>query len=293
LELVEQARAIQSSGRREWLPHLRLFSAVAATTVAAVVLTLAGLSMIGRFGTSPNGGPATLAELDTAIASATDVLARSPGFESEHFGYVGDRLSTAVWVEWRANGDQAVLQIVDLDVAAAGWLASPSAAPASTGRDLASTAWIKVDDLLYGATETARGEDRSWSVATPPPGPLAFAVTLATERDPQRPEVDAAEANVHRSPTPDGGNIWTLATTDPVSRAVYTWRIDADGALTSFSFEDPSPAQLNELSTSGVTSARIEFRVLTDPRPIQAPEVGSQLSLEEDFHLPADFPLHR
>lgn len=163
------------------LRSLTPIPAVAATVMIATVLTAIGLGMVQPFVATAPDETATMEELDAAVTSAIEALVESPGVEGVQLGYIDEFLSGAVWFDFRPNGDVAVVQRVDVDVAQTAWWLNPTQGPPATGRNIATTAQVLVDDAFYEAALTNGQPDGGWSVAdrdAAPSGPLAFGLGL-------------------------------------------------------------------------------------------------------------------
>jgi hypothetical protein len=266
-------------------------SAIAATLVVAVAVIALALVVVPPFvGTAPDR-VATLEELEAALESAADALADSPGVEGRQESYIDDQLSSAVWFDWRQNGDVVVVQRIDRDVTESGWWLDPGQAPPAVGRNVETSIRAFVGDDFYEATLSNGEPVGGWSVGDrgDAPGggdaPLALGVAILTRDDfiglPDEGEVTRTDAS-------GGGAVWTLTASEDGSPAVQRWRIGPDGTLRGWSWrrlEAPSALDANP-----VTSTEIDFTPLHDPEPIGQPDAEASPSTE-GFGIPDDFPL--
>lgn len=274
---------------------LRSISAVAATVVIATALTAVGLGLAQPFLATPPDDTATIEELDQAITSAIEALVESPGVEGVQLSYIDEHLAAAVWFDSRPNGDVAVVQRRDLDVAETGWWLNPTGGPPATGRNIVTTVWVLAGDAFYQATLRNGQPEDGWSVTgrdAAPRGPLSYGLLILTEEDYPFPLglVPTGDEEVTHEGSPDGGSVWTVTAPYRDGSAVVRWHIRPSGELESWSFELVGVSPLLEAGTGPTTSGRIEFMPLSDPDPISAPDVEADLDLSQ-FDLPGDFPL--
>lgn len=297
---VNAIPAVTPERGRAWrrLRSLIPTPAIAATVVIAIVLTAIGLGMVQQFvATAPDetanpAETATMEELDQAVTSAIEVLVQSEGVEGVQLGYIDEYLSGAVWFDSRPNGDVAVVQRVDVDVAQSAWWLNPTEGPPATGRNITTTVRVLVGDAFYEATLTNGQPDDGWSVSdrdAAPRGPLAFGLGLLTEED-YRFGLPTDDGEVTHAESPAGGRIWTLTAPYQDGNAVQRWHIRSGGELGSWSSELVGVSMPLGLDTDPTTSARIEFTPLSDPDPINAPNVEADPDLGE-LDLPEDLPL--
>lgn len=272
---------------------------VAATVVIAAVLTAIGLGLLqpGFFGTPAEDpvttdDPVTMEELEAAVDSAVEALVEAPGVEGYQEGYIDEYLSGASWFDSRSNGDVVVVQRTDVDVAQTAWWLNPSEGPPATGRNIATTVRVLVGDSFYEAISTSGQGDARWSVTDRDAArrvPLTLGLVLLSGDD-RMFGLPAADGEVTRERSTDGGSVWTVTVPERDGEGIQRWHIRPTGELASWSWELVGVSEPAELESDPTTSGRIEFTLLADPDPIDAPDTEEVLDLTE-FALPDDFPL--
>lgn len=263
-------------------------------TLGALALIIIALVVIRPFeGTDPAGDVSTVDDLDASVASALGELAGSPGVEGLQTSYVGGHLASAVWFDYRANGDVAVVQRVDRDVLESGWWLGPSDAPPAVGQNIVTTLRVLVDESFYEATLEGGEVQGAWSVVdrdAAPPGPLALGVLFLTEET-NRLAIPIDDGDVQRTDVPGGGIVWSSTAPIEGGIAVQTWDINPDGTLDSYTWQligaDPPLASGDD----PVTGGRIDFRRVDEPEPIAAPDVDAAPD-PAALRLPPGVPLN-
>lgn len=275
------------------LKSLAAMPVVAVTVVVATVVTAIGLGLVqpGFFGTPPDD-TVTMEELEAAVDSAVEALVEAPGVEGYQEGYIDEYLSGASWFDYRSNGDVVVVQRTDVDVAQTAWWLNPSEGPPATGRNIATTVRVLVGDSFYEAISTSGQGAARWSVTDRDAArrvPLTLGLVLLSGDDRMfgRP---AADGEVTRERSTDGGSVWTVTVPERDGEGIQRWHIRPTGELASWSWELVGVSEPAELESDPTTSGRIEFTLLADPDPIDAPDTEEVPDLTE-FALPEDFPL--
>ena len=103
---------------------------------------------------------------------------------------------------------------------------------------------------------------------------------------------DAVEASLEK--TTDDGSVWTLEHEHEAGDFVLVYGVHPDGYLRSFSVTrsdrgDPAETTTTRLpEPSSPVSVTVQFRVLSEPEPIQPPEPGTVFDPSE-FDLPDGF----
>lgn len=251
---------------------------VVVLSLAALALLIIALVIVRPFeATDPAGDASTVDELDASLASALGELAESSGVEGLQTSYVEGHLASAVWFDYRANGDVAVVQRVDRDVLESGWWLGPSDAPPAVGENIVTILRVLVDDSFYEATLEGGEAQGAWSTVdreAAPPGPLALGVLFLTEET-NRLAIPIDDGDLQRTDVAGGGSVWSSTSPIEGGIAVQTWDINPDGTLDSYTWEligaDPPLGSGDD----PVTGGRIDFRRVDEPEPIAAPDVDA------------------
>jgi hypothetical protein len=273
----------------------------AAAFAGAVALVVALAILLGG---GPNVGPepsrsllvaepASVEELRDALDNATERLREAPSVQGLQTAHTRQYLATATWFDYRANGDQVVIQRQDTDITMTGWWMDPNGDPPAVGERLLTSIWVFTDDSFYF------GDGGEWQVAdrrdSPPvvsfgPGILSGQIDPLQPLEGLTPRLpDPDDGSVSSRPTADGDRVWTLTMPYRDGTAASTWRIDSTGALRSWSWDlmdvSPDPEVGNF-----TTSSRLEFTPLQDAEPILPPDTES-VPDPADLGLPTDFPM--
>lgn len=272
---------------------------LAAVAAAGAVVALAIVALVARpggDGADPVGSPepASVAELRGAVESAFSALDTADGVEGVSEESIDGYVSGKVWFTTRPNGDSAVVQQTDLDVAETAWWLTSSEPPAA-GVRVRTTAWVVADGSWYEAVDSAR-RSRSWREhEDPPPGSLALGLALLAEEVRSEVSLPFAPpgADVTRQPTANGGSIWTVtAPTDGGGASQQRIYVHPDGYLASWSWQGLSFLSGSRAATPSAVADEGALRyVPLDERPsITVPSIGTALDLSS-FPLPDDFAL--
>lgn len=295
--LRDRVNAIPAATPDRGLSWLRfgsptLIPAVVVTVVIAIALSAIGLGLVRPFLGTPPDETATVEELDAAVTSAIAALRDAPGVQGVEVGYIDEYLSQAAWFDSRPNGDVAVVQRVDVDVAQTAWWLNPTDGPPAVGRTIATAVRILAGDAFYQAALLNGEPENGWSVAgrdAAPRGPLATGLLLLAGED-RMFGFSTDDGEVTREEAIDGGTIWTLTTPDRDGHAVQRWHIRPGGELAFWSSELVGVTRPFDPYANPATSGRIDFTLLADPDPISAPDAEIDPD-PSDFDLPEDFPL--
>lgn len=244
-----------------------------------VLLLVTGCTANG-LGEERIGDPEAVAwdELDSAVTKAVETLMDSPGIEVVEERVHEDVNPSAQWIDYRADGTHARVEIGE----------QPDSVFGAGGvRPLAMV-------VLGHAVYTAAGENATWVIdeMARPRGLQVLPTVVPLDSMPHPGffdndrEVD--DFDITRQSTVDGGTVWS-ATPPPSNEptASQIWSTHPDGHLRAYSiaFENledlglPFPARLDTTYTA-----------LQNPSPLPVPEPGSELDYDI-FDLPPDFPI--
>lgn len=281
--------------------YLPAFVAVGA---AAVVAALALLVGPGRdFGPAPSSSATpsasasavTIDDLGVALLDAVDVLRAAPGVEGRQQAEIDGTIGSATWFDWRPNGDQVVVQRLDLDVMETGWWMVPDGAPPATGQRIYTFIGAKLGDDFYFTNEAG-----DWEVAPRGDGFRQGALgpaILDGDLLPWRP-LDGlvtslpaeSEARVARGDLPDGGVEWQLESQWLGAPLIQRWTIGPGGELRSWTLErDGRTVDPEGDFNDNITHAWLEFTI-TDGDPIEPPDIDAVPDADA-VGVPADLPL--
>jgi hypothetical protein len=303
---------LQARGRAEPEPELvaRIIAAVDEAPVArspfAIMLPAAVVAGVGAIvvavavllAQQPNVGPqpdespaaspspASIEELRAAVESAVVTLRESRGVEGIGTTSIYDELASAQWFSWRPNGDQVVVQRVDVDVAESAWWLDPDGDPPARGRNVMTTIWVRAGDRFFEGTADG------WTVPDAREAPRVLSLmTAVLDGEEDLSELFAAGEPYEVSviPLDGGGEEWTLSAPLRDGTGISRWRIGPEGELRSWvnEFEDLSPTVDD---TNFRTGSALEIRILTEAPPIDSPDIGSTPNADA-LGLPSDFPL--
>lgn len=288
---------------RSWFAaHLPAVAAVAAVAlVAALALVLGPGRTVGP---APTSSPAptstttagTVEELHAELTAAVEALRAAPGVRGQQSASLRDSLGSATWFDWRANGDHVVVTRTDLDVTQTGWWMDPFASPPANGERVGTWIAVSVGDRYL---ESGRHDGWDERPRVEAPRIVSYGTGILTgEIDPAEPltglvlgSPNLSAGTLERRAETDGRITWTAETPWREGTVIQRWRIAAGGSLQAWTWDavgvrlDPDGA-----FNGNVTSAVLEFEVLTDPAPIPVPDLGD-IPDASDFGLPADFPL--
>lgn len=275
----------------------RRIAAVGAATAFIAVSVFLTVVVGGSApdGTTPVGAPAeaTVDEFNGALTAALDVLREAPGIEGVEESYIQTHLAGKVWFSTRENGDAVVVQQTDVDVRDSAWWLT-AASPPAVGDNITSEARAIVGGEYYQASTSDR-ESQPWrQMEREPPGTLAFGlIFFDDEFGPElRNQITPPFADVIRQDTANGGEIWTLNFSSNETHPEQRFYVHPDGHLASWTWQALGinvdyPAD----STVLIDSGNVSYTPLAEPRPLQAPEVGTELNITA-FDLPDDFPIN-
>jgi hypothetical protein len=266
----------------------------AAIAAVVVVVALAGL-LLGQVirvgpGATPTSEasptPASVEELRSALEAATATLREAPGVEGTMSASIQGELSAATWFRWRPDGDQLVVERVDVDVSESGWWLDPEGEPPGRGSNVRETIRMVAGQRYFEGTASG------WTVADEAEAPPALSLitgVLDGDVDLWRDALaeDAGQVAVTRFG--GGGEEWSLVAPFREGTAVSRWRIGAGGELQSWSYETQGVRPTVD-DTNPITSALVELEVLSEEPTIEAPDVGTAPDANA-LGLPPDFPL--
>jgi hypothetical protein len=258
-----------------------------ATLIAAALLVLSGCSGSDQVETTTTSAATTTvadattttqsdreptAEMSDAVGAAARALLNVPGMRATRLIYdENGGLATTFWLDWRANGDLALLVVTDAQI---GGLAQVG------------------ERLLSAASSDTRSEP--WTAEEPPlpagdPG-VAINFDLAALAGgglaAELAEIPRHELEVESGPTSDGGTRWIVRFPFGDATATREWTIDADGRLRSYLLTSDSAGPI----FGAFATAEFRFDPLTDPPPISLPTAGTDLDTAA-FDLPENLPL--
>jgi hypothetical protein len=283
-----------------WMPAVAIATGVAV--IAAVALFIGQGPNVGPGPSPATNSPTpsasvepTIDDLGVALLDAVDVLRAAPGVEGRQQVEIDGVIGAVTWFDWRANGDQVLVQRQDLDVTETGWWMVTDGAPPATGQRIYTFIQAKVGDESFFTNEAG-----DWQVAARDDGFRTGALGLAILDGailPWRPLDglvssldDPSEARIERDDLPDGGVEWQLESEWTGAPLIQRWTIGPGGELRSWTFEredrsvDPD-GDFNANATHGWLQYTI-----TDGDPIEPPDV-ERVPDPASFGLPADFPL--
>lgn len=288
--LYRRVHAIPASGpvqRLRW-PRIASFAGLLAVgTVAAAALVVIAVVRLS----TPSGSTSTLHELELAVTSSVESLARSAAVEGLQESYIDGHLGSAVWFDWRPNGEAVVIQSVDTDVTDSGWWVDPGQGPTDVGSGVVTTIWVLTGETFSEATLVDGDPKGVWTargLEEAPPGPLALGVALL-EEDAPFGLAGIEDGEVSRSANSEGDNTWTLITPHLDGSMIQRWRIAASGDLQSWSFRLVN-VDVEDRIYNPITSGQITFTSTLEPAAIPTPDPGAKPHVN-DFDLPSDFPL--
>ena len=269
------------------LPAAALVGAVALIVGLAVLLGQ-GPNVGPQPDASPDGttSPASIEDLRAAVESAIVTLRQSPGVEGIGTTSIYGELASAQWFSWRPNGDQVVVQRVDIDVAESAWWLDPDGEPPARRRNVMTTIWVRAGDEFFDGTA-----DR-WTIPDARDVPRVLSLMTAVldgEEDLSRLFAAGEPYEVSVTQLGDGGEEWTMSAPLRDGTGISRWRIGPEGELQSWvnEFEDLSPTVDDSNFRTG---SAVEMRILTDPPRIQVPDIDSVPNADA-LGLPPDFPL--
>lgn len=292
-DLVQRTMAAVEADNQERSPFFSLLpgAAIAAVVVAVAVVGLL-FSQVIQVGPAPtpsseaSPSPASVEELRSALAAATNVLRESRGVEGTMSASIQGELSGATWFLWRPDGEQVVVERVDVDVAETAWWLDPDGGPPGRGANVRETIRVVVESSYYEGTASG------WTVGDAVDAPPALSLTtgvLDGEIDlwAEALNDDAGQVTVAR--LSDGGEEWSLVAAFREGTAVSRWRIGAGGELQSWSYETQGVSPTVD-DTNPITSSLVQLDMLSQAPTIEAPDVEAPPDAEA-LGLPPDFPL--
>lgn len=294
VELVPSVMAAVDAApslRSRFAAYLPAAAVAGAVAIVAIVALLLGQSPNVGPGPSPSRAPtphpASIEELQAAVTAATERLAEAPGVQGTQTSTIEEYLASAVWFDWRPNGDQLAISRTDIDVSVP-WWTDPDGEPLRVGERIETQISVLAGDEFY------RTEEGAWIVSDRSDAPpvLAYGIGLFSGEIPvARLFGEAGDMVVSRREMEDGGELWIVEGRQDGGTAISVWRIRPDGSLASWARKGTDVTLLPDLGpTSGSSGFTIEFTPVEDPEPIPAPDPDAAPDTA-DFGLPADFPL--
>ena len=283
-----------------WIPAVAI--AAGAAVVAAVTILIGQGPDVGPGPSPATSSPTpsasaepTIDDLGVALLDAVDVLRAAPGVEGRQQVEIAGTIGSATWFDWRPNGDQVIVQRLDLDVTETGWWMVADGAPPTTGQRIYTNIQAKVGDELFFTNEAG-----DWQVAPRddgfPTGAFGPAI-LDGSILPWRPLDalvsslnDPSEARIERDDLPDGGVEWQLEFQWMGAPLIQRWTIGPGGELRSWTFEreDPSVDPEGDFNANA-THGRLLYTI-TDGDPIEPPDVEAEPNAAA-VGAPPDLPL--
>lgn len=210
--------------------------------------------------------PATIAELDAAVAPAAQVLLDAGGIRTTavYFGVEQPEQAAGFeWLEYRTEGDFFYVQ--------------------NQREPRLVEAFIQVDEELFTATTTGES-DEPWSALGPQPDTVEELLDLLTllaaiaEQPSQLVDQGDGPSQVSRQQDSEGNVLWTYrrdSSAGDIIEFAAQWLINGDGVLQFYRVgSEVEPI-------SGSSGIVYEFGVADDLEPLDPPVLGSPLDLEE------------
>jgi hypothetical protein len=210
--------------------------------------------------------PATMAEVDAAVAAAAQVLLDANGIRitAVYFGVEEpEQAARFDWLEYRSDGDFFLVQ--------------------NQREPRLVEAFIQVDGELFTATTTGES-DEPWSALGAQPDRLEELLDLLTllatiaEQPSQLVAQGAGPSQVSRQQDSEGNVLWTYrvdSSDGDIIEFAAQWLINGDGVLQFYRVGSEAEP------ISGSSGIVYEFGVADDLEPLDPPVLGSQLDLEE------------
>lgn len=264
-----------------------------AAGAVGVIAVLAFLVGPGRPSGTPSGPtPASLDELRTALNASVEVLRSADGVEGVATSYVRDELGGVSWFSWRPNGDQVVVNRIDVDVTQSAWWVRSDEPPAR-GANVEVQILARIGDTYYETAPGRRGTETVWG-SGPLPGRPYLGVPFPAALDGdlfvwQGDFVGALEGEASVEVLTDGAERWTLEMPFRDGIVMQRFLIGSDGVLQRVSRE--LDGVMPALEEPPFTSGTVELTLLEAAEPISAPDVTS-VPDPSSFGMPADLPLN-
>lgn len=272
---------------------------IAAVGAAMAIIAFSLFLTVFVSGSAPDdttlvGSPedATVEEFNAALTASLGVLGEAPGIEGLEESHIRTYLAGKVWFTIRQRGDAVVVQQTDVDVRDSAWWLT-AASPPAVGDNVLTEARALVDGVYYEASMSDR-ESQPWrQIEREPPGALAFSlIFFDDEFGPElRKQITPPDADVIRQETANGGEIWTVNFSSNGANTEHRFYVHPDGHLAAWSWQafevDVDPAD----PTVPIDGGKVSYTPLAAPRPLRAPQVGSDLDLTS-FNVPDDFPIN-